>query len=159
MQLGTEGFLFLAEREKACAWLFEQGYYYVGEGIKYSGNSAVLGELLFKGKMLYHDIRLPNSAELHLQAPNRYSEYSAVENRDASIGTNQKTISMYIDAIQFIHTNLERKDAASPLILSERVSSGRISQLVSLKRAGRTRTMPPTFVFNLISQCYEFAKE
>ncbi|OEF91364.1 integrase [Vibrio anguillarum] len=154
-----ESFLFLAEREKACAWLFEQGYYYVGKGIRYAGNSAVLGELLFKGEMLYHDIGLPNYAELHLQAPNRYSEYSAVENRDASTGTNQKTISMYIDAIQFIHTNLERKDAASPSILSERVSSGRISQLVSLKRAGRTRTMPPTFVFNLISQCYEFAKE
>ncbi|TOO00274.1 integrase, partial [Vibrio parahaemolyticus] len=74
-------------------------------------------------------------------------------------GTNQKTISNYIEAIRLIHTNLEREDAASPSILSERVSSGHISQLVSLKRTGRTRTLPPTFVFNLIRQCYEFAKE
>ncbi|MEC7942111.1 MAG: integrase [Pseudomonadota bacterium] len=154
-----ESFLCLAEREKACAWLFEQGYYYVGVQITYTGRSSILGELLFKGKMLYHDINIPNYAELHLKAPIRYSEYRAVENRDVSSGTNQQTISAYIEVIRLIHTNLEREDAASPSILSERVSSGHISQLVSLKKAGRTRTLPPTFVFNLIRQCYEFAKE
>ncbi|ELB2849870.1 TPA: integrase [Vibrio parahaemolyticus] len=157
-----ESFLLLAEREKACAWLFEQGYYHSGETIKtkkYTGNGAVLGELLFKGKMLYHDINIANYAELYLKAPKRNSEYRAVENSDTSTGTNQQTVSVYIEAIRLIHTNLEREDAASPSILSERVSSGHISQLVSLKRAGRTRTLPPTFVFNLIRQCYEFAKE
>ncbi|WP_318471288.1 integrase [Photobacterium leiognathi] len=154
-----ESFLFLAEKEKACAWLFEQGYYYIGGSIKYTGSGAVLGEMLFKGKMLYHDINIPNYAELHLKAPKRTSEYRAVENKDTSTGANQKTISVYIEAIRLIHTNLEREDAASPSILSERVSSGHISQLVSLKKVGRTRTLPPTFVFNLIRQCYEFAKE
>ncbi|MBE4601947.1 integrase [Vibrio navarrensis] len=154
-----DSFLFLVEREKACAWLFEQGYYHVGEGIKYTGNSAVLGKLLFKGKMLYHDINLPNYAELHIKAQKRNSEYRAVENQDASTGTNQQTISTYIEAIRLIYTNLDREDAASPSIFSERVSSGQINQLVSLKRAGRTRTLPPIFVFNLIRQCYEFAKE
>ncbi|EPT9295541.1 integrase [Vibrio parahaemolyticus] len=154
-----ESFLLLAEREKACAWLFEQGYYHSGETIKYTGNGAVLGELLFKGKMLYHDINTPSYAELHLKAPKRSSEYRSVENRDTSTGTSQQTVSVYIEAIRLIHTNLEREDAASPSILSERVNAGHISQLVSLKRVGRTRTLPPTFVFNLIRQCYEFAKE
>ncbi|MCA3903831.1 integrase [Vibrio vulnificus] len=154
-----ENFLLLAEREKACAWLFEQGYYHAKNSINYSGSGTVLGELLFKGKMLYHDINIPSYAELHLKAPKRNSEYRAVENRDTSTGTVQKTISEYIAAIRLIHTNLEREDAASPSILSRRVSSGHISQLVSLKRAGRTRTLPPKFVFNLIRQCYEFAKE
>ncbi|EJK2423599.1 integrase [Vibrio parahaemolyticus] len=154
-----ESFLFLVEREKACVWLFEQGYYCNGEIIKYTGNSAVLGKLLFDGKMLYHDINTPNYAELRLKEPSRNSEYRAVENQDASTGTIQKTISIYIEAIRLIHTNLEREDAASPSILSERVSSDHISQLVSLKRAGRTRTLPTTFVFNLIRQCYVFAKE
>ncbi|ANQ27737.1 integrase [Vibrio natriegens] len=154
-----ESFLFLAEREKACAWLFEQSYYHSGGCIKYTGRGAVLGELLFKGKMLYHDINIPNYAELHLKAPGRYSEYRAVENKDASTGTNQRNISTHIEAIRLIHTNLEREDAASPSILSERVTSGHISQLVNLKKAGRTRTLPPKFVFNLIRQCYEFAKE
>ncbi|HHF0502898.1 TPA: integrase [Vibrio antiquarius] len=154
-----ESLLSLAEREKACAWLFERGYYHSEKSIRYNGNNAVLGELLFKGKMLYHDINFVSYAELHLKAPNRSSEYRAVDNRDASTGTSQKTISMYIEAIRLIHTNLDREDAASPSILSERVSSGLISQLVSLKRVGRTRTLPPKFVFNLIRQCYEFAKE
>ncbi|MER0365622.1 integrase [Vibrio vulnificus] len=152
-------FLFLAEREKACAWLFEQGYYHFGECIKYTGNSAMLGELLFKGKMLYHDINLPNYAELHIKAPKQNSEYHSVDNRDTAKGMSQSTISQYIEAIQLIYTNLEREDAENISILSKRVSSGHISQLVALKRAGRTRTLPPTFVFNLIRQCYEFAKE
>ncbi|HDM8041120.1 TPA: integrase [Vibrio fluvialis] len=151
--------LSLAEREKACAWLFKQGYYQVGEATRYVGNSNVLGELLFHGKMLYHDISLPNYAELHLKEPKRNSEYRAVENRDTSSGTNQKTISAYIEAIRLIHTNFEREDAASSSILSERVSAGNISRLVSLKKMGRTRTLPPKFVFNLIRQCYEFAQE
>lgn len=154
-----ESLLSLAERGNACAWLFEQGYYQVREVVRYTGNSSVLGELLFKGKMLYHDINIPNYAELHLKAPKRNSEYCAVENRDSSTSTNQRTISSYIEAISLIHTNLEREDAASPSTLSERVSSGHISQLVNLKKVGRTRTLPPTFVFNLIHQCYEFAKE
>ncbi|KAB1512653.1 integrase [Photobacterium damselae] len=149
----------LVEREKACAWLFGQGYYHVGENIKYTGSSAMLGELLFKGKMLYHDISLPNYAEFHLKAPKRNSEYPAVDNQDISTGTNPQSISKYIEAIRLIYINLECEDAASPSFLSERVSAGYISQLVSLKRAGRTRTLPPTFVFNLIRQCYEFAKE
>ena len=146
-----EAFLSLEARDKACAWLFEQGYYHVGVQIKYTGSSIMLGELLFKGKMLYHDINLPNYAELHLKAPKRYSEYRAVENKDTSIGTNSKAISVYIEAIRLLHTNLEREDAASPSILSERVSAGNVSQLVELKKMGRTRTLPPTFVFNLIN--------
>lgn len=154
-----ESFLFLVEREKACVWLFEQGYYYVDESLNYTGNSAILGELLFKGKMLYHNINLPNYAELHLKAPKRNLEYRAVENIDTSTGTNQQSISTYIEAIRLIHTNLEREDAARPSILSERISASRISQLVSLKKAGRTRTLQPKFVFNLIRQCYEFTKE
>ncbi len=152
-------FLCLADRDKACTWLFEQGYYKHGRGVHYGGNSAVLSKLLFDGKMLYHDIHAPNYPELHLKEPNRNSEYRAVENKDASSGTNTKTISVYIEAIRLIHTNLEREDAASPTVLSERVSAGSINQLVDLKKVGRTRTLPPKFVFNLIRQCYEFAKE
>ncbi|MDF4345074.1 integrase [Vibrio parahaemolyticus] len=154
-----EVFLSLESRDKACAGLFEQGYYQRGEGICYDGNGAVLNKFLFNRKMLYHGINAPNYPELRLKEPNRDSEYRAVENQDTSTGTNQQTISQYIDAIRLIHTNLEREDAVSPVILSERVSAGSIGELVDLKKAGRTRTLPPKFVFNLIRQCYEFAKE
>ncbi|MFA0403548.1 integrase [Vibrio sp. 10N.222.52.C12] len=151
--------LSLAEREKACAWLFEQDYYKCGKLITYTGNSAVLGKLLFGGKMLYHDSNILSYPELHLKEPKRNSEYRAVDNKDTSKGTIQKTISALIEATRLLLTNLDREDAASPSILSERVSAGHISQLVSFKKAGRTRTLPPIFVFNLIRQCYEFAKE
>jgi hypothetical protein len=154
-----ELFLFLSDTEKACAWLFEQGYYHTGKCINYTGNAALLGKLLFKGKMLYHDINLPNYAELHLKSPKRNSEYRAVENNDTSTGINRRSILSCIDAIRLIHINLDRENVARPSILSERVSVRYISQLVSLKKAGRTRTLPPKFVFNLIRQCYEFVKE
>jgi hypothetical protein len=153
-------FLCLADRYKACTWLFEQGYYQnTHKAIKFSGNSAVLNKLLFDGKMLYHEINAPSYPELHLKEPKRNSEYRAVENKDTSSGTNTQTISMYIETIRLIHTNLEREDAASPSVLSERVSVGNVGELVDLKKLGRTRTLPPKFVFNLIRQCYEFAKQ
>ncbi|HHF2920732.1 TPA: integrase [Vibrio diabolicus] len=152
-------FLCLADRDKACTWLFGQGYYQKGYGIHYDGNSAVLSKLLFDGKMLYHEINAPCYPELHLKEPKRDSEYRAVENKDSSLGTSQKNISKYIEAIRLIHTNLEHEDAASPSVLSKRVSAGSIRELVDLKKLGRTRTLPPKFVFNLIRQCYEFAKE
>ncbi|NOJ10390.1 integrase [Vibrio splendidus] len=152
-------FLSLEASDKACAWLLGQGYYRKGEGINYGGNGAVLSKLLFDGKMLYHGITPRTYPELRLKEPIRHSEYRAVENKDTSSGTGQRTISPYIEAIRLIHNNLERKDAASPTILSERVSAGSISQLVNLKKLGRTRTLPPKFVFDLIRQCYEFTKE
>lgn len=152
--------LSLAEREKACVWLFEHGYYTSGKNVsKYTGNSTVLSKLLFDGKMLYHGIKLSSYEELHLQEPKRNSEYRPVDNRDTSLGTNQRTISTYIEAIQLIYINLEREDAASPPILTESVNAGNVSELASLKKMGRTRSLPPKFVFNLIRQCYEFAKE
>lgn len=154
-----EIFLSLEARDKACAWLFKQDYYQMGQGIHYDGNSAVLNKLLFDGKMLYHYINSPKYPELHLKEPNRDSEYRGVENRDTSTGTNQKTLLAYIEAIRLIHTNLEREDAASSLLLSDHVNAGSVGELVDLKRVGRTRTLPAKFVFNLIRQCYEFAKE
>ncbi|MCG9692603.1 integrase [Vibrio sp. Isolate22] len=154
-----ETLLSLSVRDRACAWLFEQGFYLKGEFITYEGNGAVLSKLLFDRKMLYHDIKTYNYPELYLKEAKKRSEYRAVENKDASSGTNQKNISKYIEAIRLIHTNCEREDAANPSIMSERVNAGSISQLVDLKKVGRTRTLPPKFVFNLIRQCYEFAKE
>lgn len=154
-----EFILSLEARDKACAWLFEQGYYQKGQSIQYDGSGFVLRRLLFDGKLLYHDIMLRTYPELHLKEPKRHTEYRSVENKDVSSGTSKSSISKYIEAIRLIHTNLEREDTASPPILSERVSVSSISHLVHLKKLGRTRTLPPKFVFGLIRQCYEFAKE
>ncbi|MBF4364933.1 integrase, partial [Vibrio anguillarum] len=88
-------FLCLSERDKACTWLFEQGYYQnTDKTIRHSGISAVLNKLLFDGKMLYHEINAPVYPELHLKESIRKSEYRAVENNDTSSGTNSKSISV-----------------------------------------------------------------
>lgn len=151
--------LSLEKRDKACAWLFDRGFYYASEAILYSGNSAVIRKLLFDGKMLYHSINLPSYPELHLKELKRNTEYRSVDNRDLSSGTTRRPISKYIEAIKLIHCNFEYEDAASPFVISDRVSASSIAQLVDLKKQGRTRTLPPKFVFNLIRECYEFTKE
>nr|MBF4377436.1 integrase [Vibrio anguillarum] len=90
-------FLSLEARDKACAWLFEQGFYIQGTGIDYDGNCSVLSKLLFDGMILYQNIKAPNYPELHLKEPKQNSEYRAVENLDVASGTNQYSISGYID--------------------------------------------------------------
>ncbi len=57
-------FLSLEARDKACAWLFEQGFYIQGTGIDYDGNCAILSKLLFDGILLYHDLTPPSYPEV-----------------------------------------------------------------------------------------------
>tara|TARA_R110001583_G_scaffold132551_2_gene284535 strand:- start:293 stop:2704 length:2412 start_codon:yes stop_codon:yes gene_type:complete len=146
-------------REMSCAWLFEQGFYHKGVSIHYSGNSNVMTKLLFDGKILHQRIKFPTYPELHLKEPKHTTEFRAVDNRNNSSSATRHTISTYIDSIRLIHTNIERKDAASPTVVSEQVNATHINQLVNLRNVGRTRTQPPKFVFNLIRQCYDFTKE
>jgi hypothetical protein len=151
--------LALDNRVKACAWLFEKGFYYKGSSIHYQGSSTVMIKLLFDGRILHQRIKLPTYPELHLKEPKRITEYRAVDNRNTSSAATRHTISIYIDTIRLIHTNLERKDAASPTLVSDQVNASSVNQLVDLRHVGRTRTQPPQFVFSLIRQCYEFSKE
>ncbi|PTP35823.1 integrase [Vibrio splendidus] len=148
-------------RGKACAWLFEKGYYKrnTSTSIDYKGIGSVLSKLLFEGKVLYHDIKAPSYPELALKKPKPNTEYGSVNDMELSPGTILSTISVYIESIKLIHTNLGRKDAATPPHLSERVNADSISKLVSLNKAGRTHTLSPHFVFKLINRSYEFAKE
>lgn len=151
--------LYLEQRDKACAWLFKQGFYRKGHGVHYTGNGSVINKLLFEGRMLYQGYSVPTYPELHLKEPTRHTEYRAVINRDVSLGTSFNNLSAYIEALRLIHTNLEHEDSATPQVISEMVNAGYIKQLVDLKKIGRTRTLPPNFVFRLIRKCYEFSKK
>lgn len=153
--------LSLENRDKVCAWLFEQGVYYNNGSTSfvYQGNGRVIMKLLFDGKMFYKGTVFKVYPELHLKEKMKYSEYRAIANNDLSSGTNQSNISSYIDVIRLININFDHDDAASPQAISERVNSNTIGELVNLKKPGRTRTLPPKFVFNLIRQCYEFVNE
>ncbi|MEZ8802142.1 integrase [Vibrio splendidus] len=153
--------LSLKHRQKACAWLFKQGFYKTtARGYIYGGNTARLIALLFEGKALYHDIiGLRSYPELHIKGTAQITEYRAVENADTSSGMSVVGISAYISSLNLIYTNLERKDAAQPPLISQKLNSRSVGLLVDIKKSGRTRTLPPKFVFNLIKQCFEFAME
>ncbi|MEQ6344011.1 integrase [Vibrio cyclitrophicus] len=154
--------LSLSNRAKACAWLFEQGFYRDSLGsLQLQGNTAVLNSLMFDGEVLSTDSALPAYLELSLKAPLLTTEYPAAANQNTSAETTRNVISAYIAAIRLICTNLDRQDAASPQQVGQHVTAVSVSQneLVKLRKPARTRTLPPEFVFNLIRQCYEFAKE
>ncbi|WP_375748383.1 integrase [Vibrio sp. HN007] len=153
--------LSLKHRQKACAWLFKQGFYKTTHrGYLYNGNTARLMALLFEGKALYHDVLgLRTYPELHLKGAELRTEYRAVENKDTSSGLIDINISAHISSLNLIYTNLERKDAAQPPLTTKKLNTRSIGLLIDIKKSGRTRTLPPKFVFNLIKQCFEFAME
>jgi len=154
--------LSLNDRVKACTWLSEQGFFKQSNGtILYMGNNTVLKSLLFNGKVLFTDFLLPKYPELSLVSSSLTTEYSAVENMNTNPGTTLEVISSYISVIKLIQTNLNREDTAPPQLVGDQITAINVRQNehVNLKLSRRTRTLPPEFVFNLICQCYSFAKE
>ncbi|WP_102385264.1 integrase [Vibrio cyclitrophicus] len=153
--------LYLKHRQKACTWLSKQGFYKTSHrSYIFSGNTTKLIALLFEGKALYHGVLgLRSYPELHLKEAVQTTEYRAVENKDTSSGLSDGAISHHISSLSLIYTNLERKDAAQPPLATQKLNSRSIGLLVDIKKSGRTRTLPPKFVFNLIKQCFEFAME
>lgn len=149
-------------RQKTCAWLFKQGYYKSYLGIpKYSGNVNVLKDLILSGKCLSDDINISNFVEFHLKPQKISTEYKAIANQDRAVGINTDHLGYYISDLRLIHTNLDRQDACPPPIISDTLTVEAISNIkdVKLKKTKRTRTLPPSFVFNLIDRCYTFTKE
>lgn len=150
----------LNNRQKACAWLYKQGYYQ--ESHIYKGNNRILVKLLFGGKCLCDDnILVRTFPELYLKPEAIKTEFKAVENLDTSSGSSASLLSEYISALKLIYTNIERNDAYTPHILGEGITVKAINDVkdVWLKTSGRTRTLPASFVFKLIEQCYGFVKE
>ncbi|MGX1925718.1 integrase [Vibrio sp. NH-7] len=149
-------------RQKASAWLFKQGYYRTYQNIpKYNGNGAVLGSLVLGGKCLSDDIRISNFVEFHLKPQSITTEYKPINNKDNSRGMNSSSLRQYISVLKLIHTNLDRQDACTPNIIPDTLTVETINDIkgVRLKKTKRTRTLSPSFVFNLIDQSYTFTKE
>ncbi len=153
--------LSLKHRQKACVWLCKQGFYKTTHsGYIYSGNTAKLMPLLFEGNALYHDVLgIRSYPELSIKGAVQTTEYRAVENKDTSSGLSDGAISAHLSSLRLIYTNLERKDAAQPPLTTQKLNTRSIGLLVDIKKSGRTRTLPPKFVLNLIKQCFEFAME
>lgn len=148
-----------SDRQRACFWLYQEGYYYAKNQLDPQGYGQVLTDLLFEGRMLVEGTRFKLFPELSLREPLRASEFKAVENQDISEGMNIASIQSYLDSLRLIYTNLNRTDASQPAIFSSPLSVRIIQDEITLKKGGRTRTLPPCFAFNLMRQCYEFTKE
>lgn len=149
-------------RQKASVWLFKQGYYRTCQNIpKYNGNGAVLTSLVLGEKCLSDDIRIPNFVEFHLKPQIITTEYKSIDNKDHSPGMNAAGLKQYISVLKLIHTNLDRQDACTPNIIPDTLTVETINDIkdVSLKKTKRTRTLSPSFVFDLIDHCYTFTKE
>lgn len=150
-----------SDRQKACFWLYHnrRDFYYDGSAFIPKGRNSTLASLLFGDKALIANIHLKKFPELELREPVRITEFKAVENCNRHEGISENVIKDNISSINLIYTNLNREDASQPTIFSSPLTVQRIKELVILKRIGRTRTLPPQFIFNLIRQCYDFTKE
>lgn len=149
-------------RQKASAWLFKQGYYRTYQNIpKYNGNGAVLSSLVLGGKCLSDDIGISNFVEFHLKPQSITTEYKHINNKDNNHGINISGLRHYISVLKLIHTNLDRQDTCTPNIIPDTLTVETINDIkdVNLKKTKRTRTLSPSFVFNLIDRCYKFTKE
>ncbi|MFS2262240.1 integrase [Vibrio vulnificus] len=150
----------LKDSVKASCWLHQQSYYAKAARDKFGhavpqGNNAVLIALLFEGKILIDGIKVASFPELMLKAPSIYTEYNAVDNKETGGGVSKENLRLWLNAIQLINTNIDKSDACTIKPVTDDVSINVIQSLTTLRKQGRTRTLPPEFVFDLFRNSYE----
>ncbi|MCS0365213.1 integrase [Vibrio diabolicus] len=153
----------LKDRVKACCWLHQQRYY-AGKGKdlaghqKPDGNNAILTKLLFKGKILPTPLPLLRFPELALKPDVMETEYKAVPNQERGKGSSKHTLTLWLNAIQLINNNLGKSDTCTINLVTSEVSVATVKSLIKLRKQGRTKTLPPEFVFDLFRSSYELLK-
>lgn len=149
------------QRVKACYWLHQHGFYQVKSkkqiNIRPQYNSSKIKKTLFDGKIIPRDFNTLSIQELWLKKPKMATEYNAIANKNDGDGFSESGLQAYIEAIKIINSSHGRDNCFQlPIGSCKKISLTRIGELAAFKKASRTRTLPPTFVFNLIRQCYEF---
>ncbi|KJF96275.1 hypothetical protein [Photobacterium angustum] len=155
-----ENILNLKDRVKACCWLHQHRYYALHTRDKYGhahpqGNNAILTASLFEGKILTDGIKLSPFPELALKPIPIKSEYQAVPNRDVGNGCSAELLRKWLHAIQLMNTNIDKHDVSTFSPVTSEVSVDAVQSLTTLRKQGRTRTLPPEFVFDLFRNSYE----
>lgn len=153
----------LKDRAKACCWLYKNRFYACSTRDKAAnqrpkGINRILNALLFEGKILHDLYLIAAFPELEIKKPSRATEYKEVANTERGSGTSSNNLSYWVSAIRLIHTNLDKDDACSIRPISTEVNVSTIEALITLRKMGRTRTLPPEFVFDLFRKSYEFVK-
>ncbi|EGQ7684913.1 TPA: integrase [Vibrio parahaemolyticus] len=149
------------ERLRACCWLNKQGYYLKSTKKWPLGNGVVIKNILLKGKIIQRKIYVPTFPELWLEEKKVSTEYKPVETYFSDDDSySSETLRSYINALKLISEVLKKEDASHPDFSEiSNINVSKVMNVVNLRKSGRTRTLPPKFVFNLIRSCYEFSKE
>ncbi|HGS5668028.1 TPA: integrase [Vibrio parahaemolyticus] len=157
--------LSIDERVKACCWLEKVGYYTrptAGSSTNYSptGNTATITEIIYDGKIIPRQLNLPNLEELWIENPRKLTEFMSVPDFNSEEGISVNTITPYIECLKYINTNCLRAEVSQPpLNCTNNINTSRVSEHTTVKKIGRTKSLPPRFVFHLFRQCYEFSVE
>ncbi|MFA0178742.1 integrase [Vibrio lentus] len=165
--IDSDNILFdLNDRVKACCWL-EKKNFYSGlrcnqKGSKYTpqGIGSILIDLLYKGRIITDAISLPPFPELALQPKTRRTEYPYFPNNDRGKGTSGEILSHWLASIKLINTNVNRHNVChfNPVTSDISVDTIRSLDSITLRKQGRTKTLPPEFVLNLFKDSYHLIK-
>lgn len=152
--------LSLSERIKSCCWLETVGYYRSGKNNEnvLKGNNNVLLKFVYKDNILPVEASVfPLFEELKLAIDKRITEYQPMPNKNSFESLSINGISRYFIPIKAL-TSINKKSNTchiNPEIFKN-LSIKRIKNHVNLPNAGRTKTLPPVLVFNLMRNCFEF---
>lgn len=87
------------------------------------------------------------------------TEYKALPNQEKGNGSTSKALDDWLVVIKLINTNLDKSGICKLNPVTSDVSIPAIKKLTSLRKDGRTKTLPPEFVFDLFRGSYELLKE
>ncbi|PHN84404.1 integrase [Vibrio splendidus] len=154
----------LKDRVKACCWLNKHRYYARGKNDKkgcYSpeGNNRIFSRLLFEGKILTDGILIPHFPELALCPIPRRTEYRVVSSYEKGTGVSSEVLKHWLSAIKLINTNINKNDIGYFNPVTSDISVAAIQGLVTLRKQGRTKTLPPDFVLDLFRHSYNLLKQ
>ncbi|MEZ8189617.1 integrase [Vibrio sp. 1F279] len=156
----------IEERIKACFWLSTIGFYKrptsTGKSnVKPLGNSNILSQHIYKGKIIPFVFIAPRFEELKLVEKNQKTEFRAIPNVETGEGISPKGLGSFISALKLLNV-VHGKMGASQFLPSvmKNITTKRIAEHgVKVKKLGRFKTLPPQLVLDLIRDCYEFTKE
>lgn len=152
--------LTMSERIKACCWLEGVGYYRSGKQNEsvLKGNNNILVPLVYESQTL---ALMPSIfsiiEELKLGNKKRNTEYVPLPNRQTSDTYAENSVQSYITTLKLLSTIHEIPQTSRPPVSAMKgLSAKRVKEHVKLKNRGRTTTLPPKLVFNLMKDSFEF---
>jgi len=155
--------LSILERIKACCWLEGIGYYRSGKQNEkvLKGNNNVLIPLIYTNQTVALAPSIFSTIEeLMLGNKKKNTEYSPLPNKSQSSTYAENSVRSYISALKLLNMISDKPQTSQPPVsVFKGLSAKRVKKHVQLKKRGRTNTLPPQLLFNLIKDSFEFAHQ